>query len=393
MIIMKPVIIGNQKIDIPLIQGGMGVGISRSRLSGAVAKEGGMGVISAAQIGYDRKEFAERPEAANLAELAQQIKIAKQLSQGNGMIGVNIMAVTQLYGEYVRQACQAGADAIITGAGLPTSLPQYTAGFSTKIAPIVSSGKAAQVILKYWDKKYSCTADFIVVEGPRAGGHLGFSFETLAHLDDYDFRKEVKAITAVRKQYEEKYKRKIPLFLAGGIMNSRDVMRTFLLGADGVQVASRFVVTEECDAAPAYKQAYIRAEEKDIAIIHSPVGMPGRALKNAFIKRMEAGQEKITGCYHCLKACNPKTAPYCITQALVNAVKGDVENGLIFCGARVGELKKITTVKETIEELGLSRKVPCPGGDALSELIRRTQYKTKLSRGFATAVPSAPDQF
>lgn len=348
---MKLITIQDQELRIPLIQGGMGVGISRSNLAGAVAREGGMGVISAAQIGYDRQEFAKDPEAANLRELPRQIRRAKEIAGGCGMIGVNIMAVTQLYGDYVRTACEAGADAIITGAGLPTALPQYVAGFPTKIAPIVSSAKAAQVILKYWGKKYSRTADFIVVEGPLAGGHLGFSFETLAHLPAYDFSKEIKVILAVKRQYEAQFGKKIPLFLAGGMMNSQDVRAALSLGADGVQVASRFVATEECDAAPAYKQAYVRAVPEDITIIHSPVGMPGRALRNAFIKRMEAGQEKITGCYNCLKACNPKTASYCITQALVNAVKGDVENGLIFCGARIGEIREITTVKQVIQEL------------------------------------------
>lgn len=355
---MKSITIKDQNLNIPLIQGGMGIGISRSSLAGAVAKEGGMGVISAAQVGYDRKEFARDPEAANLMELPHQIERAKRISEGCGMIGVNIMAVTQQYGEYVRKACEAGADAIIVGAGLPTTLPQYVTGFPTKIAPIVSSEKAAQVILKYWDKKYSCTADFIVVEGPLAGGHLGFSFETLAQLWAYDFVKEVKGILTAKKQYEAKYERKIPLFLAGGIMSSQDVSAALSLGADGVQVATRFVATEECDASPAFKQAYVQAKPEDITIIHSPVGMPGRALRNAFIKRMEAGQEKITGCYNCLKACNPKTVSYCITQALINAVKGDVENGLIFCGARVGEIQKITTVKETIRELSAGWELP-----------------------------------
>lgn len=350
---MKSVGIADRGLDIPLIQGGMGVGISRCNLAGAVAAEGGMGVISAAQVGYDREEFARDPEGANLRELPRQIQRAKEIAGGRGMIGVNIMAVTQLYGEYVRKACEAGADAIITGAGLPMTLPQYAAGFSAKLAPIVSSGKAAQVILKYWDRKYSRTADFIVAEGPLAGGHLGFSFETLAQLSAYDFGREVEAILAVKKQYEEKYGKAIPLFLAGGIMGAQDVRRALSLGADGVQVASRFVATEECDAAPAYKQAYIQAREEDIAIIHSPVGMPGRALRNAFIRRMENGQEKITGCYNCLKACDPATAPYCITQALVNAVKGDIDNGLIFCGARVGEIDRITRVKDVLAELGL----------------------------------------
>lgn len=353
---MNSIMIQDKRIDIPLIQGGMGVGISRGHLAGAVAKEGGMGVISAAQIGYDREGFAEQPEETNLLELSHQIKLAKQIAGERGLIGVNIMAVTQLYGEYVKTACEAGADAIITGAGLPTLLPQYVAGYDTKIAPIVSSGKALQIILKYWDKKYSRVADFIVVEGPLAGGHLGFSFDTLNHLQVYDFDAEVKAILAVKKQFEDKYERKIPLFLAGGISDSQDVSHTLSLGADGVQVATRFVATEECDASLKYKEAYIQAKTEDTEIIHSPVGMPGRAIRNLFLERMQAGQERIRGCYNCLKACNPKTASYCITQALINAVKGDVENGLIFCGAKVGKIKKITTVKEVIEELSIGWK-------------------------------------
>lgn len=348
---MKPIIFQDIGIDIPLIQGGMGVGISRSRLAGAVAREGGMGVISAAQIGYDREGFAGDPEGTNLKELPRQIKRAKEISQGCGMVGVNIMAVTQLYGEYVKTACESGADAIITGAGLPTSLPQYVTGHPTKIAPIVSTAKALQIILKYWDKHYSRTADFIVVEGPQAGGHLGFSFEILHHLQSFDFDAEVKAILAAKKQYEEKYDREIPLFLAGGVADSRDVSHALSLGVDGVQAATRFVATNECDASFQYKEAYVQAKAEDIAIIHSPVGMPGRAVRNAFLERMQAGQEKIRGCYNCLKACNPKTAAYCISQALINAVKGDVENGLIFCGAKIGEIKKITTVKDVIRDL------------------------------------------
>lgn len=347
---MKPTTLFDY-MEIPLIQGGMGVGVSRCRLAGAVAREGGMGVVSAAQIGYDREEFRHDPERANLLELPRQIKLAKEIAKGRGLIAVNLMAVTQLYGEYVRTACEAGADAIITGAGLPTSLPADAMGYSVRLAPIVSTAKAAQVILKYWDRKYGRTADFLVVEGPLAGGHLGFSFETLAHLKEYDYDTEVKAVMAVKAKYEDKYGQAIPMFLAGGIRNSGDVAHALSLGADGVQVATRFVATEECDAALAFKQAYVNAKAEDIAIIHSPVGMPGRAVRNAFIRRMEAGGEAITGCYNCLKACDPRTAPYCITQALVNSVKGDVENGLIFCGGRVGEIDRITTVREVIDQL------------------------------------------
>lgn len=348
---MKSITIGNQKLDIPVIQGGMGIGVSRCKLAGAVAKEGGMGVISAAQVGYDQPDFARHPEPTNLKELPHQIQEAKRIAQGHGMVAVNIMAVTQLYGDYVKCACEAGADAIVTGAGLPTTLPEFAKGFDTKIAPIVSSEKALLVILKYWDKKYSRTADFIVIEGPKAGGHLGFSFETLEDLSSYDFDAEVRAILSAKKKFEEKYGKSIPAFLGGGIYDAKDVRHALDLGADGVQVATRFVATEECDASDQYKEAYLNAKEEDISIIHSPVGMPGRAVRNAFIERMEAGQEKIRGCYNCLKACNPKTAPYCISQALINAVVGKVEDGLIFCGARIGEINKITTVHEVIEEL------------------------------------------
>ena len=340
-------------LEKPIIQGGMGVGISRSSLAGAVAKEGGMGVISAAQIGYDMPFFFQDPETANLQALSAEIKKAKQISENKGAIAVNLMTVTQLYSEYVKTAVEAGVDAIISGAGLPLKLPEYVKNSDVKIAPIVSSRKAAEVILKMCDKKYQRTADFIVMEGPSAGGHLGFSEETLEDLSlaEQGFAEEVKTTIQLKNQYEEKYKTHIPLFVAGGISTREDVLRAFSLGADGVQVASRFVATKECDASAAYKQAYIDAKEEDLMIIESPVGMPGRAIRNPFVERMQRESEKITFCYNCLKACNPAEAKYCISQALIDAVKGDVENGLLFAGACVGQIHQIQTVKEVIDEL------------------------------------------
>lgn len=359
---MSSLTLGQKTLELPLLQGGMGIGVSRCRLAGAVAYEGAMGVISAAQIGYDQDDFRLHPESANLRELPRQIKRAKALAFGRGMIGVNIMAVTQLYSQYVKTACEAGADATITGAGLPLSLTQDAMGFDVLLAPIVSSVKALQVILKYWDKKYHRTADFLVAEGPLAGGHLGFSFETLAHLETYDFRREVRGMVVAKRIFEEKYQRSIPLFVAGGMLTEEDIANALKLGADGVQVASRFVTTKECDANMAFKKAYLQAEKEDTVVIKSPVGMPGRAIRNPFVERMQAGKETISGCYQCLKACDPRTAPYCITQALIRAVQGQVEDGLIFCGARVGELNRITTVKEAIRELGFGkqRKEPQP---------------------------------
>lgn len=347
----KRIRIKNKYIEIPLIQGGMGIGISRCRLAGAVAKEGGMGVLSTAQIGYDAPDFKRHPEETNLEVLPVQIRKARELSGGNGMIGVNIMAVTQLYGDYVRTACEAGVDAIITGAGLPTDLPKYAAGYDVAIAPIVSTEKSAKVILKFWDKRYQRTADFLVIEGPQAGGHLGFSPEELAQVEQIDYDGEIKRILGVKEIYEEKYQVKIPVFVAGGIFSKEDVRQALSLGADGVQAASRFVATEECDASDAFKYAYIFADEEDIAIIKSPVGMPGRAVKNKFIEKVQNAPGGVKGCYNCLKACNPATAEYCISQALINAVEGNLDEGLIFCGLRTGEIREISTVRQVVEEL------------------------------------------
>lgn len=343
--------IGDITLTRPIIQGGMGVGVSRSRLAAAVAREGGMGIISTAQIGYDEKGFYDDPMGTNLMAVKKHLKLAREEANG-GAVGFNIMVATRGYEEYVRTAAEAGADVIISGAGLPVDLPAYVSGTATKIAPIVSSEKAAKVILKFWDRKYKRTADFIVVEGPKAGGHLGFSRQQLEQIanNELDYEQEILRIFATVKAYEEKYERKIPVILAGGIFDRGDVQHALELGADGVQIASRFVATEECDAADAYKQAYIDASEDDICIVDSPVGMPGRAVNNYFLKNV-AGKSPITNCTRCLEHCNPKEAPYCITKALIEAVKGNVDQGLIFCGANVGKIDKIVTVKELMQEL------------------------------------------
>ncbi len=348
---MQPVRLRDKLLPLPIIQGGMGIGVSRCRLAGAVAKEGGLGVISTAQVGYDDPEFRRHPEEANLRVLPEQIKEAKALSGGNGLIGVNIMSVTQLYETYVKTVCEAGVDAIISGAGLPTNLPECAEGYDVAIAPIVSSAKSARVILKLWDKKYHRTADFLVIEGPKAGGHLGFSNEQLEDIEALDYDEEIRKIIEVKKTFEEKYGVVMPVFVAGGMFTKEDVLHTLDLGADGIQAATRFVATEECDASDAYKQAYIQAREEDVVIIKSPVGMPGRAIRNAFIDEVTANGEKISWCFNCLKACNPRIAPYCITQALINAAIGDLDHGLIFCGSRVGEIDRMSTVKEVMESL------------------------------------------
>lgn len=351
----RPVLkIGNKCAKLPLIQGGMGIGVSLSGLAGAVAKEGGVGILSAAQIGFREPDFGRDAKSANLRAIADEMEKARRIAgpDSQGLIGYNIMVATKDYPDYVTAAAKAGADVIISGAGLPISLPEYVAGYGTKIAPIVSSEKAARVILKMWDRKYHRTADFLVIEGPHAGGHLGFSPEELTHIYDdgypakYDA--EIRNIIACASLYGEKYHVRIPVIVAGGIMNHEQAEHAFALGADGVQAATPFVTTKECDAHPAFKQAYLAASAEDIEIIKSPVGMPGRAIHNAFLERISQEKETITRCFRCLEKCNPAAAPYCITRALIRAVQGDVENGLVFCGDNAAYLKEITSVHDVI---------------------------------------------
>lgn len=349
---LKALRIGDMIAKIPIIQGGMGVGISRSKLAGAVAAEGGIGIISTAQIGYDEENFENDQAECNLRAIGKHIRCAKEIAGGNGLVGANIMVALKHYKEHVMAAVAAGADVIISGAGLPVKLPEYIGkACRTKIAPIVSSRRAADIILKMWARRYDRTADFIVIEGPKAGGHLGFSNEELQNMENIDYDTEIKEIIGCTKEYEKKYNTHIPVIVAGGIFDHYDIIHAIELGADGVQIASRFVATKECDASEEYKKAYIDAKEEDIKIIKSPVGMPGRAIRNEFIKRVERENQPVLKCYNCMKKCNPKEVPYCITKALVDAVNGDINNGLIFCGANVGRINEMTTVHELMEEL------------------------------------------
>lgn len=348
---MKNLKIGNKITRVPLIQGGMGVGVSLGRLAGTVAKEGGIGIISTAQIGYLEKDFDANPEGANLRAIEREMKKARAISP-DGIIGYNVMTALREHAAHVRAAVKAGADLIISGAGLPVELPALTEGSSTGIAPIVSTDKSANVILKYWDRKYKRTADLVIIEGPKAGGHLGFRKNELDYYTDDIYSQEIKKIIQTVKKYGEKYGVEIPVIVAGGIYDSSDVRRIMDLGVDGVQVGTRFVTTEECDADIRYKEAYIRASAEDIQIVKSPVGMPGRAIMNQLMKRVMNG-EKIphTPCHRCLAKCSPADIPYCITDGLINAVRGNVENGLLFCGAQAWRARKIDTVKEAIQEL------------------------------------------
>lgn len=336
--------IGDLCARIPVIQGGMGVGVSLSGLAGAVAAAGGVGIISTAQIGYRDPDFGRHPIECNLKAIGEEIKKAREKANG-GIIGVNIMVATRRYEDYVKAAVEAGVDLIISGAGLPMTLPEISG--NARIAPIVSSRKSLSVISKYWQKKYSRKPDLIVIEGPLAGGHLGFSKEeidayTVTNEKNYD--DEVKAIIELANELE------VPVVVAGGVYERKDMEHYLAMGARGVQIATRFVTTRECDASDAYKQAYIDAKKEDIVIVKSPVGMPGRAIHNAFLDKVAAGERFMRGCRQCIITCKPDTAPYCITEALINAVEGRLDEGLIFCGSNAYRANKIETVADIMEE-------------------------------------------
>lgn len=342
--------IKNKKDLLPIIQGGMGIGISLSSLAGAVMKEGGIGCISLAMPGYDLANYTTQPIQANTQAACEEIAKAKAIAQGKGMIAINCMVAGNNYDHYVREAVKAGAEAVISGAGLPLKLPEYV-NEDTAIAPIVSSGRAARLLLKTWDMHYQRTADFIVIEGYEAGGHLGFKKADLlngACLSNEEILKEVQIAI---QPFEEKYQVKIPLIVAGGVFDGKDVAKYIELGADGVQVGTRFIATKECDASEAFKQCIIDAKEEDIVLIDSPVGFPGRAIHTAFLDKYHEARIPSKHCVNCLIPCNPASTIYCISEALIHAVQGDLDNGLVFCGSNGYRINEMSDVKTIIADL------------------------------------------
>lgn len=347
---MKSFTIGDLKIKIPVIQGGMGIGISLSGLAAAVANEGGVGVISAVGIGMLEKNYARDFINANIRALKREINVAREKT--SGVIGVNIMVALTNFSDLVKTAIAEKADIIFSGAGLPLNLPSFlTKGSRTKLVPIVSSGRAAALICNKWKAVYNYLPDAIVVEGPKAGGHLGFKREQLDN-PEYALEKLVPEVVSQVKLFEEKFNANIPVIAAGGIYSGSDIKEIMELGATGVQLGTRFVTTHECDASDGFKQTYINSIESDIEIIQSPVGMPGRAIRNEFINKINRGEKRPVKCpYKCLKTCDIEKTPYCIFAALMSAMKGNFFNGYAFAGSNAWRTSKIISVKETFDAL------------------------------------------
>jgi len=347
----QPLCIGDLTAPLPIIQGGMGVGVSLAGLAAAVANAGGIGVIATAGIGMIEPDLFQHFEAANLRALGKEIRRAKALSP-QGILGVNIMVALSNFGELVTTAIAEGIDVIFSGAGLPLDLPQYLPGGGrTKLVPIVSSGRAARIIAKRWTDRYAHPPDAVVVEGPRAGGHLGFKLE---QIDDPAYALEALLADVLTEvaPFAVRAGRPIPVIAGGGIYTGADIHRFLELGASGVQMATRFVTTHECDASVAFKEAYLRATPEDLVIIKSPVGMPGRAIRNQFIDDLNAGKKVPFTCpYHCIVTCDYATSPYCIALALINAQRGRMAHGFAFAGDNAHRATAIVSVQELVDTL------------------------------------------
>lgn len=348
---MTGIKIGDKVSKYPIIQGGMGVGVSLHNLAGNVSKEGGIGIISTADIGYQEDDFAQNPMKANFRAIGKEIEKARKIAGEDKILGVNIMVAMKNYADIVKECVRQKIDLIISGAGIPKELPEYVKGSNTKIAPIVSSLRCCKLIVKHWINKYDYVPDMIVIEGTEAGGHLGFKPEELIEGNKPKLEDITTGVVEYIKEVKKETGKEIPVIAAGGIWDGKDIKKFLDLGASGVQMATRFVATNECDASNEFKQAYVNAKKEDIKIIKSPVGMPGRAIYNDFIKSTEIEKAKIKKCYNCIKTCNVVNTPYCITKALINAVKGNMKEALVFCGSNVDKVKEIVSVHTLMSEL------------------------------------------
>ena len=347
---MKKLNIGNLSISVPIVQGGMGVGISLSGLASAVANEGGVGVISSAGLGLLYRNLSKDYIRASIMGLKEELRKAREKTKG--VIGVNVMVAMSNFTDMVKTAIAEKADIIFSGAGLPLNLPSFLQKDSvTKLVPIVSSARAARVIAEKWHSLYNYLPDAFVVEGPKAGGHLGFKDE---QINDEHFSLEhiLPEVIDEVQDMGARYGKEIPVIVAGGIYTGEDIKRFMDMGASGVQMGTRFVTTEECDASDVFKQTYIEAKQEDIQIIKSPVGMPGRAIFSKFIQKVKEGQKQPKTCIcKCIKTCDISKSPYCIIAALYNAFKGNMDNGYAFAGANAFRATKIVSVKETFRSL------------------------------------------
>lgn len=338
--------IANRELELPILQGGMGVGVSLGNLAGRVASYGAMGTISAVGIGFKEDDFETNTWEANKRALNKEIQKAKDMAGGKGLVAVNVMMAITDYDEVIKQAVSGGADVIVVGAGLPLNLPELVEE-DTLIAPIVSGARALKLICRRW-KTYNRLPDFVVLEGAWAGGHLGFSAEDIDNYKEDDLLQETKDARAFLDTLKEQ--KDIPLFVAGNVFDEQRIKKLLEAGADGFQFGTPFIATQECDVSDLFKKVIVDAKKEDIVLINSPVGMPARALATPFVIALRGEKQKIRDCRNCLRFCTPAATEFCISKALIHAAKGNYEEGLFFAGDGVDRIHRIKTVKEVIDE-------------------------------------------
>jgi len=357
---LKPLKIGKYEIKYPIFQGGMGLGISWDKLAGNVSLEGGLGIISSVGTGYYEnrkfinKELNAKPFGSenfySTRGLRAIIENARKIC-GDLPLGVNIMYAANDYARVVKDACEAGINIIVSGAGLPTNLPEFTQNFKeVALVPIISSAKALKIICKRWLQRYDRLPDAVVLEGPLSGGHQGFTYEQC--LDpEFSLFNLIPQVKAEIKEWGD-----FPLIAAGGIWDKNDIEKAISLGADGVQMGTRFIGTHECDADIGFKEVILAAEEKDIELIKSPVGYPARGIRTNLInlveKRMGPKIQCISNCVSpCQRGKGAKEVGYCIADRLFDSFSGRKETGLFFTGANGYKLKELISVKELMHKL------------------------------------------
>lgn len=356
----KSVKIGKHTIETPIIQGGMGVGISWDQLSGTVSKEGGLGVISSVGTGYyERKSHvqklvADRPlEVQNFYSKEALIEIFKNARKicGDKPLAANVLYAINDYGRVVEDSCEAGANIIITGAGLPTNMPEFTEKYpDVALVPIVSSPKALKIICKRWKQRYNRLPDAIILEGPLSGGHQGFTYEQCG-MPEYQLENLVAPVVEEARKWGD-----FPVFAAGGIWDHDDIVAMMELGANGVQMGTRFIGTQECDAHDNFKEVILAAKEDDIQLIKSPVGYPARGVRTNLIELVEKREGPAIKCIsNCVAPCErgieAKAVGFCIADRLSDAYEGNKELGLFFTGTNGYRIDEIITVKELMKKL------------------------------------------
>jgi len=351
--------IGKYEIEKPIVQGGMGVGISWDKLAGNVSLEGGLGVLSAVGTGYyedkkfSNKNVKDKPFSEvnfySRGALLEMVKNTRKIC-GDKPIAANILYAINDYGRVVKDSCDAGVDIIITGAGIPTNMPEFTKDYpDVALVPIVSSARALKLICKKW-KRYNKIPDAVIVEGPLSGGHQGFKYED-CFKEEFQLENIVPPVIEEAKNWGD-----IPIIAAGGIWDKNDIDKFLEMGCSGVQMATRFIGTYECDASEALKKVLLGAKEEDIKLLKSPVGLPARGVMTNLQKTIQEGTAPKVACIsNCVAPCNrgeeAKAVGYCIADRLSAAYHGDTETGLFFTGSNGYRVTQLISVKELMDKL------------------------------------------